>query len=189
MPTQIWVQGNGGAIDGSGKVSINSPGVTVTLTGNNTYDLGTFVDAGTLLVNASSLAVKARPGGASCATPANPLDACVQAGASLGFSQLSDATWGGQIGGTGDVLYRSKDGSRMGNNFRDILWHDIQTGKTERFLTRRELMSITEKEAKAYMQTVYPRKDVDKYMLCVKMRPSELKLALELKEKKAAMNQ
>jgi hypothetical protein len=51
------------------------------------------------------------------------------------------------IGGTDDILYRSRDGKLVGPNFRAVLWHDMETGKISKSLTKKEILSITEKEA------------------------------------------
>ena len=97
----------GAIVDGTGggAVHIHSPGVTVSLTSSeNDYTRGTFVDAGNLIVSASSLPVHARPAGASCPNVLNPLDACVAAGSLLTFSEESgQATWAGIIGDAGSV--------------------------------------------------------------------------------------
>lgn len=37
---------------------------------------------------------------------------------------------------------------------------------------------ISDEEADAYMRAVYPRKSTDKFMLCIKMTPSQLRAVI-----------
>ncbi|MFP8873674.1 MAG: autotransporter-associated beta strand repeat-containing protein, partial [Myxococcota bacterium] len=98
---------HGGAITGIGAVHIDSAGFAVTLAGQNSYQLGTFLDAGDLVVTTSSLPVLAgRPFTNSCINGHVDPDACLATGTNLTFSETTDATWLGLIDGHGSVSKR-----------------------------------------------------------------------------------
>ena len=115
---------HGGVIDGAGEVRIDGKGATVTLTGDNTYTAGTFVDAGGLVVTTNSLPVAVpRLGIGSCMGGQPNPDACLATGTNLTFSETTGATWLGLIDGPGSV-------SKRGSGALTLTKAQLYTGNT-----------------------------------------------------------